>query len=117
MFFFTIVAPNITDGPDVQTVLQGDTVTFLCVAEGRPPPMITWLRRSDDQMPIEVFEDQGVTSVYTVQRGTRERVSNLTIHSAQPRDALEYICNATNEAGNDVQSATLTVHGMYPALK
>ena len=78
--------------------------------------MITWLQRSDDQMPIKVSEDQGVISIDTVQRGARERVSNLTIHSAQPRDALEYICNAMNEAGNDVQSATLTVHGMHPAL-
>ena len=106
-----IVAPNVTGGPDSQTVLANDSVTFSCVAEGRPPPTVTWLQQSTDQMSVEVEEDEGV-SIVTIQRGARETVSNLTIQSAQPRDAVEYTCNAANVAGNDTQSATLTVHGM-----
>ena len=111
-FFSFIVAPNVTDSPDSQTVLANDSVTFSCVAEGRPPPTITWLQQSTDQTSAEVEEDEGV-SIVTIQRGARETVSNLTIQSAQPRDAVEYTCDATNVAGSDMQSATLTVHGTY----
>ena len=78
-----------------------------CVAEGRPPPSVTWLQES-----TEVEQSEGVVSVVTVQRGERQSVSNLTIESALPRDAANYTCNATNIAGSDTSSATLAVHGM-----
>ena len=79
----------------------------MCVAEGRPPPSVTWFQES-----TEVEQSEGVVSVVTVQRGERQSVSNLTIESALPRDATNYTCNATNIAGSDTSSATLTVHGM-----
>ena len=100
-----------TDSPNSQTVLENDSVTFSCVAEGRPPPIITWLQQPTDQTSVEVEEGDGV-SIVTIKRGARETVSNLTIQSTQPRDADEYTCNATNVAGSDTQSANLTVHGM-----
>ena len=99
------------DGPDSQTVLANDSVTFSCVAEGRPPPSVTWLQQSTDQTSAKVEKGDSV-SIVTMQRGARETVSNLTLQSAQPHNAVEYTCNATNVAGNDTQSATLTVHGI-----
>ena len=50
----SIVAPNVTDGPDSQIVLENDSITFSCVAEGRPPPTVTWLQQTTDQMLVEV---------------------------------------------------------------
>ena len=62
-------------------------------------------------MPTEVVEQGGV-EIETMQMGARQRFSILTIILAQPRDAIQYICSAINQAGTDMQSATLTVHGM-----
>ena len=70
------VASNVTVRPDSQTVLANDSVTFSCVAEGRPTPTVTWLQQSTDQMSAEVEEDEGV-SIVTIQRvrGSSERTS------------------------------------------
>ena len=108
--FSPTVAPNITAGPESITVLQNEMAAFSCLAEGRPPPNIAWLQRAGSELPTEVVEEGDVV-IETMQTGARQRFSILTINSAQPRDAIQYICNATNQAGNDNQSATLTVHG------
>ena len=103
-----------TDGPNTQTVLENEQVVFSCVAEGRPPPMIAWLQQSTDQIPAEVIEQGGGVMIDTLQRGARQTVSNLTLRFALPRDAVQYICYATNIAGSDIQSANLIVHGTSP---
>ena len=38
-------------------------------------------------------------------------LSNLTIIMADPSDAGEYMCMATNIVGQDTAAAELTVHG------
>ena len=48
--------------------------------------------------------------------GEREIMSNLTIIMADPSDAGEYVCMATNAAGQDTAAAELTVHGKKPSL-
>jgi len=48
--------------------------------------------------------------------GHRERRSNLTILGTQPSDAGAYGCVAMNEAGIDMDQATLTVHGEIVVL-
>ena len=108
--FLYSVAPNITERPDSLTVLQGDIAEFSCQAKGRPPPNIVWVRRFSDQVQIEITEPDDVT-IDTTQSGARQTRSTLTFNSAQPRDTAEYLCNATNEAGTEIQLATLTVHG------
>ena len=47
--------------------------------------------------------------------GERGILSNLTIIMANPSDAQPgvYVCIATNEPGQDIASAELTVHGKY----
>lgn len=102
-----VVAPNITDSPDSQIVLENERAVLTCVAEGRPPPIITWF-----QGYSAVEQNNVIISIVTVRRGARQSVSNLTIVSSVPRDADEYTCNATNIAGIDTQTAILTIHGM-----
>ena len=48
--------------------------------------------------------------------GEREIVSNLTIIMADPSDAGEYVCMATNTAGQDTADSDFTVHGKEPSL-
>ena len=43
--------------------------------------------------------------------GERMVLSNLTIIMTDPSDAGEYICMATNVAGQDTAAAELTVYG------
>ena len=98
------------------TVLQGEIAEFSCQAKGRPPPSIMWVQRFSNQVQIEITEQEDVI-IDTIQSGARQTRSTLTINSAQPQDAVEYLCNATNEAGTNIQLATLTVHGNnYPCL-
>ena len=103
-YLFT-VAPIIVDGPESQIVLQDNRVLLSCVSDGRPPPAITWLQQSAQ------VEESGTVSIENVLRGARQVVSNLTIEAVQPRDTDQYTCTASNLAGNDSQSADLTVHG------
>ena len=44
--------------------------------------------------------------------GERERMSNLTILEAEPRDAGSYVCRAGNVVAEASATAVLTVHGM-----
>ena len=78
---------------------------LFCEAEGRPPPIITWLQQSTE------VEESGRVSIRVVQRGPRRVMSTLTIDSALPVDAETYSCSATNLAGEAVSTAELTVHG------
>ena len=91
--------------PDSQIVLKDDRVVLLCVSEGRPPPAITWLKQL-----VQVEESDRV-SIDIVLRGARQVASNLTIEPVQPRDSGQFTCMASNVAGNDSQSADLTMHG------
>ena len=89
-----------------ETVLAGDTATFMCVAEGVPRPSITWY----SQTPQEIAPG-GRFSVETVNgAGDRQVTSTLSITDAQPLQAGMYACNATNEVAVDVAMATLTVN-------
>ena len=62
-------------------------------------------------MGSQLMEQPGVIEINTSTFGEREIVSNLTIIMADPSDAGEYACNATNAAGQDTATAELTVHG------
>ena len=57
-----------------------------------------------------------MTETSTSISGEREIMSNLTIIMADPSDAGEYVCMATNVAGQDTAAAELTVHGKEPSL-
>ena len=111
--FLPTVAPSVTDAPDDLTVVQPEDATFTCVATARPRPNITWWRVESNGSLSQVIEEANVTSITEMMSGERVLMNNLTIESAQPSDAGEYVCVAENGAGNISATATLVVHGGY----
>ena len=100
------VAPTILEPPENLTVVQPQSATFLCNATARPRPQITWWR-----MGSQLMAQTNTIEISSDNFGEREMVSNLTIVMADPSDTGEYVCQATNAAGQDTATAELTVHG------
>ncbi|XP_028913175.1 leucine-rich repeat and immunoglobulin-like domain-containing nogo receptor-interacting protein 3 [Ornithorhynchus anatinus] len=79
---------------------QGQTVSFLCRAEGQPAPAVVWV---SPRHRVITATSSGRASV--LPGGT------LEIRSALVQDSGTYICIASNAGGNDTYFATLTVRG------
>ena len=105
--------PQILDPPGNLTVVEPETATFSCLATGRPRPAIVWVQLSD---MTQVQSSDFTIDSEGMEIGHRERRSNLTILGTQPSDAAAYGCVAMNEAGIDMDQATLTVHGEIVVL-
>ena len=105
--------PQILDSPGNLTVVEPETATFSCLATGRPRPAIVWVQLSD---MTQVQSSDFTIDSEGMEIGHRERRSNLTILGTQPSDAGAYGCVAMNEAGIDMDQATLTVHGEIVVL-
>ena len=111
MFFFFTVSPTIIEFPESETVVLLEDATFSCLATARPRPDITWWRVEEDGSMTQVATMQNATIIEEAVFGERERISNLTILEAQPRDAGAYVCVAGNVFADVSALATLTVHG------
>ena len=82
---------------------------FSCLAEGRPRPNITWLRREGDSDRLEQLT--GLFSNVAI--GEDSLASNLTVPDSGPAIAGEYICRAENGVEEVTEtSANLTVNGV-----
>lgn len=79
---------------------EGQSVSFLCRAEGEPAPVIVWI--SPQRRRITAKSSGRIT---VLPSGT------LEIRYAQLTDSGTYICIASNAGGNDTYFATLTVRG------
>jgi len=55
--------PDITHISDNKTVIENDIVTLICIADGHPPPSITWTQLSDNSVvtfPLTISrQDEG----------------------------------------------------------
>ena len=100
------VAPTILEPPENLTVVHPQSAIFLCHATAQPRPEITWWR-----MGNQLVRQPGVIEISADTSGERMVLSNLTIIMTDPSDAGEYICMATNVAGQDTAAAELTVYG------
>lgn len=95
-------------------IIQPDSVLLTCVVmEGYPSTSIQWYTSSGtdvnnrDKYLIE--ENSYHSSLFD---GLNFTNSSLTILDMDPFDADTYACNASNFAGDDVNSIGLTVNGM-----
>ena len=95
---FSPVAPTITEISPNQTVLAGGNVSFVCTANGNPPPVVQWIR---DGL---VYGSNGSSFPVT---------SMFDLESVTPADAGAYTCEASNDVGSAMLQSTLVVQGQY----
>ncbi|XP_043917832.1 leucine-rich repeat and immunoglobulin-like domain-containing nogo receptor-interacting protein 2 [Protopterus annectens] len=101
-FHFTCKKPKIQD-KSIQhlQVEQGQTVQLYCSAEGEPKPFISW------ETPHRT-----IVTVKSHGRATVLGDGTLEIRIADVQDNGTYTCVASNAAGNDTLTATITVKGL-----
>ncbi|XP_041419770.1 leucine-rich repeat and immunoglobulin-like domain-containing nogo receptor-interacting protein 2 isoform X2 [Xenopus laevis] len=103
-FYYTCKKPKIRERELMQVLVdEGQRVQMNCNADGDPQPMISWVTPRRRTVSAK---SNGRTTV--LGNGT------LEIRYAQIQDTGTYICVASNAAGNDTSSASLTVKGFVP---
>ena len=94
---FHIAIPIITVSPEDSTVLLGDDVTFTCITNGIPAPIITWSSDSNDSIPATSNTVSGESTI-----------STLTLNNLMLSDFNQsYTCITSNEHGTTSRSAVL----------
>ncbi|NXT70413.1 LIGO3 protein, partial [Chaetops frenatus] len=97
--YFTCQKPKIRDRKlQHVTAREGQSVSFLCRADGEPDPSIAW-----------VSPQHRMITTRSTGRATVLPGGTLEIRFAQVQDSGTYICIASNAGGNDTYFATLTV--------
>ncbi|XP_030135337.4 hemicentin-1 [Taeniopygia guttata] len=96
------VPPRIRSTDTQYTVTESSQALLSCVAEGIPAPTINW--RKDNMLLGDT-----VGKYQTVPGG------DLILDNVVPEDSGSYTCIATNAAGEDTHTVTLTVH-VLPAF-
>ncbi|XP_064793489.1 hemicentin-1-like [Oncorhynchus masou masou] len=105
LFSLTVqVPPSMVAGREEEvSVIQGHMVSLLCDVQAYPPPEITWTR--DGQIL------QFSMGIHILPGGQM-----LQLPRARLEDAGQYVCTATNSAGQDQKSILLSVY-VLPTLK
>ncbi|XP_036835616.1 hemicentin-1 [Oncorhynchus mykiss] len=105
LFSLTVqVPPRMVAGREEEvSVIKGHMVSMMCDVQAYPPPEITWTR--DGQVL------QFSTGIHILPGGQM-----LQLPRARLEDAGQYVCTATNSAGQDQKSILLSVY-VLPTLK
>ncbi|ETE60133.1 Hemicentin-1, partial [Ophiophagus hannah] len=91
------VPPSIDNGGETKlTVLKGNPVSLMCLANGIPTPTISWLK-------------DGQTLSRNLHVAFENQKMGLHILNSEINDSGRYTCIASNEAGEDNQHFTLKV--------
>lgn len=98
MCLLIIVVPNITTTHGETTLEVGNMLAITCVAEGFPPPIVSWTHNGMlvPTCTMELFEMQILCAEF---RPVRDSSSSLLIFSAKLSDTGPYVCIAENSAG------------------
>nr|XP_057926871.1 hemicentin-1 [Doryrhamphus excisus] len=105
LFSLTVQVPPRIIGPQEEehSVIEGHMVSLLCDVQAYPPPEITWTK--DGQIL------QFSTGIHILPGGQM-----LQLLRARVEDAGQYVCTASNSAGQDQKSLLLSVY-VLPTLK
>ncbi|XP_056132043.1 hemicentin-1 [Lampris incognitus] len=105
LFSLTVQVPPRINGQKEEevSVIEGNMVSLLCDVQAYPPPEITWTR--DGQVL------QFSTGIHILPGGQM-----LQLPRARVEDSGQYVCTATNSAGQDQKSILLSVY-VLPSLK
>nr|CAD7262724.1 unnamed protein product [Timema shepardi] len=94
------VAPSFTTHPDNLTLKTGGLAELRCVADGSPPPAITWYK---DGQPMTAG------GRVTIAPGGHQ----MRVQHAKESDSGLYVCRAQNSVGFKETSAYITVTAGY----
>ena len=83
-------------------VIVNGTITIKCPASGVPPPIILWYK---DGQELDVLEDRNLD--------IRVGGTELVIRRADIVDSGQYMCVATNPAGEAADTYQLNVQGDF----
>lgn len=81
---------------------QGHIAVFECIADGDPPPSVTWF--NPELKPLS-----SVGRIRSLPNGS------LEVRYAQPQDSGIYVCLVSNAAGNTSLPVSLQVHAFSPS--
>ena len=109
----TPAVPVISVFPQNSTVIQPETANFSCKASGFPLPSLQWFKQ--DGMSLSLLSNSTKYDVSYMIAGNLTQ-SYLTVSQTNPFDTSLYICEASNDAGNDSQSSSLQVKGEMMSL-
>uniref|UniRef100_A0A3Q2YR82 Hemicentin 1 n=1 Tax=Hippocampus comes TaxID=109280 RepID=A0A3Q2YR82_HIPCM len=100
-FYLTVFPPSIRDknwnSPVVVNVLAGKSVTLECESEAVPPPIITWYKNG--RMVTETVNLRILAGGQTLQ-----------IRASEVSDTGQYVCKATNVAGQMDKNFHLNIY-------
>ncbi|GFS52415.1 titin [Trichonephila inaurata madagascariensis] len=83
-------------------VMEGDSASLICKAEGQPSPRYTWKKS----------EDEFISILSNVKEG------NLTFQRVTTENAGRYICEVENGVGEGLRkTANLIIHGHSPNIQ
>lgn len=100
-FFAEAKKPPVFDVPlKPVSVDEGDKLTLRCHICGTPPLKIQWMK-----------DRRELTSVGSTRISFSDGTACLEISPASKHDAGDYLCKATNDAGNEFCKAKVTVKG------
>lgn len=96
-----VLPPCFVENLQSTQVFDGHEIRLTCKVEGKPVPKISWFHNG-----INIDNNDEYVITYNPETGC----VCLHIVEALPEDQGEYICKATNLAGQATTSATLTVY-------
>ena len=96
--------PTIVADSASLVVTEGSMVALMCTATGDPDPVQSWSRNGSPLMTGGRYQISGNGSVLTVQQ----------VNEAQ--DEGVFTCHASNSAGSDSDTVTLSVQGIQRQL-
>ncbi len=83
-------------------------LTLTCTVQADPAPVITWLKRRDDD--VTVILNSARISITNQHRTTNTTsTSVLTINRAEFSDQEDYICKARNVLNNEIIFSTANI--------
>uniref|UniRef100_A0A8C6QPP1 Hemicentin-1 n=1 Tax=Nannospalax galili TaxID=1026970 RepID=A0A8C6QPP1_NANGA len=93
------VPPRIRSSEELYTVNENSQAVLPCVADGIPTPAISWKK-------------DNVLLANLLGKYTTEPYGELILENVVLEDSGIYTCVASNAAGEDTHTVTLTVHGL-----
>lgn len=105
------VKPVLAPSPEVFEELAGRDVTLPCiVSHGFPPPLIVWTKSGRTLLSRDGPRDEGQRGG-PAEEGVAGEVFDLVISNVTVGEGGEYVCTASNMAGQASSSILLKVFG------